>query len=201
MSGPYQPNHRIRINEAIVCDLSWLLQHLQESPGVFLLDSIAWSSDEAELIIITDASLTGIGMWSPTVDIGYHAPVLTCVQSMHIFFHEAFVVCCAIHWAAQMCEASLVPIRNVVVYTDNTNTVDIFNSLKAQGVYNSLLKFAVNILMSHEFDLRVLHIPGSDNTVADLLSRQWVDEVLQVQPQLRLSTLIPPIDLVGAVLT
>lgn len=170
MTGPYKPHKYIHINEDIVWDLSWLLHRLQNSSGVFLLQLVAWHLHEADLEIITDATLTGIGMWSLTILITFHGPVLsTCIDS-HIFFHKAFIVCCAIHWAADLVWQSECCFCRVVISTDNSNTVNIFNSLKAPGVFNDLLKYVVNILMDHDFDLCVIHILGMSNTVADLLS-------------------------------
>ncbi|KIJ38857.1 hypothetical protein M422DRAFT_258506 [Sphaerobolus stellatus SS14] len=51
-------------------------------------------------------------------------------------------------------------------------TLDIFFSLRAQGIYNSLLRYSVDILKQRKLDLRVYHIPGNLNTIADALSRR-----------------------------
>ena len=52
-------------------------------------------------------------------------------------------------------------ISRLVVFSDNTNTVAILNSLCAKPEYNSILKSAVGLLLSFKAQLRVLHIPGS----------------------------------------
>ncbi|PBK71385.1 hypothetical protein ARMSODRAFT_883689, partial [Armillaria solidipes] len=57
----------------------------------------------------------------------------------------------------------------VTIWTDNSNTVNIFNSLKASPFYNLILKSAVDMMISHNIDLHVLHIPGSENDVVDTL--------------------------------
>lgn len=107
MSGSYQPNQKVHINEEIVHDLSWLAQRIKASSGVFLLGSIAWDLADCDLEIFMDTSLSGFGMWSPTVNIAFHALMLSGHAASHIFFHEAFVVCCAIHWAADLSKSSI----------------------------------------------------------------------------------------------
>lgn len=197
MTGHYSPHHRVHINESIICDLSWLLQHICQSSGVFLLQSIAWHLHEADLEVITNASLTGIGMWSLTVMVAFHGPILSPFLESHIIFHKAFVICCAIQWATSLLSQPKKHVQQVVISTDNTNTINIFNSLKAHGVYNDLLKYAVDILLTHEFDLHIVHVPGLSNTVADLLSQQRLDDVHSLMPELHILPLIPPIELVG----
>ncbi|KNZ79038.1 hypothetical protein J132_04738 [Termitomyces sp. J132] len=46
-----------------------------------------------------------------------------------------------------------------------------FNSLHASLLYNPLLKAIVDILINQEHQLKVLHVPGEQNEIADLLSR------------------------------
>jgi hypothetical protein len=41
----------------------------------------------------------------------------------------------------------------VVIYTDNMNTVQIFNSLTCLPEYNHLLRRSVDILLCHRIDL------------------------------------------------
>ena len=56
------------------------------------------------------------------------------------------------------------------MYTNNQNTVDIWYSLKASAPYNATLMLAIDSLISHDTDARVLHVLGVDNQVADALS-------------------------------
>ena len=61
MGGPYSPDRKVHINSDILQDLLWLVRRVCASNGVFLLQSIAWTMDEADMTIFTDACLTGIG--------------------------------------------------------------------------------------------------------------------------------------------
>ena len=50
------------------------------------------------------------------------------------------------------------------------NTVDIFHSLAAEPNYITLLFKAIEIMMDFGLDLHVIHVPGSQNIIADALS-------------------------------
>ncbi|KAJ7932286.1 hypothetical protein B0H13DRAFT_1593535, partial [Mycena leptocephala] len=68
-----------------------------------------------------------------------------------------------------------VSVRKISIWTDNSNTYDIFNTLRAKPLYNEILKSAVDVLISNDFRLRALLLPGKKNVVADALSR-WKNE-------------------------
>ena len=85
----------------------------------------------------------------------------------------------------------------ILIYTDNMNTVDIFRSLHCLPAYNHLLRHAVDILLKNDYSLRVLHVPGEQNVIADALSRVLFSIALDLEPQLKLFTFNPP-GLVGS---
>jgi hypothetical protein len=59
----------------------------------------------------------------------------------------------------------------IIIFSDNMNTVDIFSSLRAKPSYNPILKSTVSLLLKHWINLRVIHIPGTDNVIVDALSQ------------------------------
>lgn len=71
------------------------------------------------------------------------------------------------------------------------NTVQIFSSLAAELAYNILLKAAVDLLLLHHVDLRVLYVPGVNNTVAFILAYSLI-------PGLEITTFQPPQCVMGA---
>src|SRR6266511_1682128 len=73
----------------------------------------------------------------------------------------------------------------------NLNTVDIFASLRALPAYNVILQTAVDLLYEGNHELRVLHVPGEANTVADALSRQNYARAWELQPDLTISEFEP----------
>jgi hypothetical protein len=63
--------------------------------------------------------------------------------------------------------------------------------LSALPSYNVLLREAVNLLVDGSHDLRVLHVPGIDNCVADALLRADFDRALSLQPNLTIHRFEP----------
>jgi hypothetical protein len=105
----------------------WLTNHMEHMPGVLLLESLDWSPETAEdvVTIYTDASLVGLGFWYPEINFGFQSQLPLNAPLGSIFFFEALAVCSAIH---SLTDTEPIP-RHVAIFTDNTNTVDIFNSL------------------------------------------------------------------------
>lgn len=56
-----------------------------------------------------------------------------------------------------------------IIYSDSFTAVTMFNSLRALPDYNCILKASVDFLLENNNDLRVLHVAGGDNGVADAL--------------------------------
>ncbi|EIN03872.1 hypothetical protein PUNSTDRAFT_77509 [Punctularia strigosozonata HHB-11173 SS5] len=135
-----------------------------------------------------------MGFWSPKFLSGYQSPLPGRAPNDAIFYWEALAVVSALDWA---CSTLPIP-RCLIVYSDNTNTVDMFNSLKALPQYNELLKTAVDILLLHSIEIRVFHIPGKDNVMADALSRFDNDLVYQLAPTASISLFQPPQSVMNA---
>ena len=84
-----------------------------------------------------------------------------------------------------------VPSR-LLIFSDNTNTVNMFHSLRCLPPYNSLLKFTVSILIKYGISLRVLYVPGVDNSIADSLSRFDNAKAIGLCPHMSISNFQPP---------
>ena len=82
--------------------------------------------------------------------------------------------------------------HHLLIFSDNTNTVDIFHSLRSLPPYNELLKFVISLLVKHNISLRVSHIPGTENRIADALSRFENAKAITMCPDLTISPFQPP---------
>ena len=89
--------------------------------------------------------------------------------------------------------------HRLVIYSDSTNSVDIFNSLWAINAYNCILISAVNIVLDHDIDFWVLHVCGINNPIANALSRFNNDLAVSLCLGLVIWTFKPPQDALGAV--
>ena len=188
MNGKRNRDQRVYINNAIRSDFDWALSHIERSSGVHLFKSFSWTPSVADFVIYCDACPEGMGFWYPISKDGYYAPTPVNVPSDVIFYYETLCVVSAIVNVKQKARKG----SKILIYTDNANTVDIFRSLRCLPAYNHLIRTAVDVLIENDFSLRVLHVPGEDNVVADALSRVQFSIALQIEPSLNLYTFNPP---------
>ncbi|KIM36875.1 hypothetical protein M413DRAFT_40015, partial [Hebeloma cylindrosporum] len=136
-----------------------------------------------------------LGYFFPGLNLGFFASTLSTSDSLRIFYYEALCVFCAL----QDILARVPAFARVVIYTDNLNTVQIFNSLACLPTYNHILRRSVDTLLSTNISLRILHIPGEVNVVADALSRHQFERARIAAPGLVINTFKPPLWSLGAV--
>ena len=189
IAGKQQKDQRIYINNAIRDDLKWALTHLESSEGVHLFKSFSWSPSIADFVIYCDACPEGLGFWYPHSKEAYYGPTLVSVPTNAIFYFESLAVLSALVNVQRKAARG----SKILIYTDNLNTIDMFRSLRCLPPYNRLLKRTVDILLQHDYSLRVLHVPGEQNTIADALSRVQFSVAFNLVPDLHFTTFNPPL--------
>ena len=195
ISGKSAPNKYIRINNAVRDDLQWAISHLERDTGVRLLHQVHWDASSADLTLYCDACLEGMGFWLPDTCIGYYSPVPDTATDEHIFYYEALTVLSAIH---HVTDFLCVPATSkILIYTDNDNTVAIFNTLRCLPHYNPILIDAADVCITTNIHLRVIHIPGELNCIADAISRNNFSLARQYAPDILISPCLPPQLLLG----
>ena len=102
--------------------------------------------------------------------------------------YECLCVVSALQYAAE----SMPPHSRIVIFTDSDNTVAMFSSLCCLPWYNLLLRYAVDLLLSHDLQLRVLHVPGHLNIIADFISRTHLSNTIYASPGLEILPFEPP---------
>ena len=190
-SKPDKPLTKLYVNNSIRSDLMWAVNHITRLPGTRVIQSLDWDPESADLTAFCDASLNGLGYWFPGLSAGYWSPIPEDPPEDTIFYFEALSVLSAIIHSTVLS----FPVNKLVVYTDNLNTVQIFNSLSALPAYNEILKTAVDHLLidaDNPIQLRVIHIPGDLNTVADALSRGNIRSVVDNVPNITTDIFSPP---------
>ena len=151
LKGRRDSTSLIWVNSSIREDFLWAAKILTSSSGVHLLKSVYWGVDEATLTIFCDACPDGMGFWYPEFNLGFYSPTPCHGHPDLIFYFEALCVHSALFDAHR--RTGTRKNGRFVIYTDNSNTVDIFSSLRALPPYNHLLKTAIDILNLGEYDM------------------------------------------------
>jgi hypothetical protein len=194
--GKVQMDAPIWLNASVIADLRWFADQVEKLNGVHILGEELWTTADADLEIWCDASNYGLGFTTTLPNVGYffqREDDPTEAQS-HIFFFEELCVLSAVLWAAQLCH----PPKRLAIHSDSANTHAAFNSLRAYGRYNVLLMQAINSLLESGINLRVFHIPGENNVIADALSRGQFHLARHLQPGISIRLFSPPRDALGA---
>jgi len=185
------------VNRDVVREPKWLIHHLMSSDGVYFIRSVSWDfhhMSQATLSVYTDASASGMAFWYPSINHSFQSVLPGALSSDTIFLFEALTVTAAIVDAVGKMDAH----GRLAVFTDNANTVAMFNTLAALPPYNWMLMLAVDVILDVDIDLRVFHVPGVHNSVADHLSRWRNDEAREASPGLIISSFQPPRNALGA---
>ncbi|EJD45972.1 hypothetical protein AURDEDRAFT_63761 [Auricularia subglabra TFB-10046 SS5] len=144
------------------------------------------------MTIYTDASGVALAFYCPPLEIGFQSdlperPPLEGPES-EIFYDEALAVCSAIDWAASLTPRP----KRLAVFSDSDNTVSMYNTLRAKPAYNGIIMHSVNTLLACNMQIRVVHIAGKDNVVADALSRRHNELARAIVPSITITDFTPP---------
>ena len=145
ISSKSQPNAPIRVNNTMRRELLWFIDHVKISNGIHMLKSVEWSPYDrmaSTLIGYLDASGVGMGIWFLGEYAGFQCPLPAEGPKNLIFFYEALAICSAFYLGTKYgCD-------QIAVYSDSTNTVDMYSSLRVKRVYNSILLCAVDFTIN-----------------------------------------------------
>lgn len=188
IGGKSQTHAKIFVSKAVVRDLTWFQSHVQQSDGIYLFEDVDWDMQKADITAYSDACMSSLGFYLERSKEGFQCSVPLNPPKDSIFYFEALAVVSVIDAVTRL---PTVPTR-LLIFSDNTNTVDIFHSLRCLPPYNELLKFSVSLLIKFNISLRVVHVPGVDNVIADCLSRFENTKALAACPGLSISLFQPP---------
>lgn len=175
--GVQRPHHRIRLTKACRQDLLVWLTFLNEFNGRTFFIEERWLSP-LPLSLYTDAAGSkGYGAifgrhW-------FYGEWPDAWKSLNITFLELFPITVALHiWGCQMND------RCVSLFTDNAALVDIINKQTSKhSLVMVLVRDLVLTSLRYNIVFRAHHVPGVDNTRADLISRFQILEFRKVFPE------------------
>ena len=200
MAGKNRNLATIGVNTLIVYKLSWVARRISNLSGVHFLKSIKWdprSSKSCAFTAFTNALGIGLRFFLPSSKLAFQCPLPSMSASEHIFFFEALTVCSTFHYFANQLQN--LGCNHLVIYTDSSNTVNIFNSLQASAPYNCIIISTMNVVLDHNINFQVLHVRGMDNPVTDAISCFKNDLAVSLCPGLVIRNFEPPRDALGVV--
>jgi hypothetical protein len=132
ISGKSAPSRYVRINNAVRADLAWAVNHLQNDTGIHLIHQIRWDIASADFTIYCDACLKAWGFGCLTNMSVSIAPVPEGTQLKSRFFISRRYASSQLSTTLSQKLSVQPPAspRSVDLYTDNDNTVAIFNTLR-----------------------------------------------------------------------
>jgi hypothetical protein len=163
IGGKSQSHAKIFVSKAVIQDLTWFQSHVRLSDGVYLFEDVDWDIHQADITAYSDACLSSLGFFFEQSKEGFQSSVPLNPPKDSIFFFEALAVVSVVDAVTRL---TSVPAR-LLVFSDNTNTVDIFHSLRCLPPYNGLLKYTVSLLVKYNISLRVVFVAGVANNIAD----------------------------------
>lgn len=202
MRGKSNQSAQIFVNKAVHDDLTWFTNHIETSSGVYLFSNMDWDPlVEFDSVIYGDACLEGMGFWVPDSNLGLAGKTDTSSPMAHlIFYWEALTILAALQWlvTSPSCRGSAEQPYRFTFCSDSSNTVNMFNSLRALPNYNPILIAAVDILLEFHINLCVVHILGHENVVANALSHFDFNAVRVLHPDITILPLETPRLTLGA---
>lgn len=186
MAGKTKRNALVPGNQATTSDLRWLSKALMKWEGRQLLESFFWSLESADATFFCDACPSGLGIWNPGTNKGFHHNIPP--PSRDIYWAELTSVVTAILMSRDS------KARRVVIFTDSENVVNLFSSHRAIDLVRLMFKTAIDVMLDTKLEVKVKHVSGERNVIADLLSRNNLDGVKTKIPSLKIEKMmfLPP---------
>ncbi|KAK4699177.1 hypothetical protein P7C70_g7091, partial [Phenoliferia sp. Uapishka_3] len=165
------------LNNDVRESLRNIVTELQRGEPLSLLDPglTEWSEKDADLVVYTDACLetvegkSGLGFWFVHRGVRHHFYCRPDVRYKKIQLAETLCVAAAIKAVAGF------GIRRLLIRTDSSAAVFAYDSGSAHDTeflpLRSITLSSYDLLRQSKVDVRVLHIRGKDNDLADRLSR------------------------------
>ena len=146
-------------------DILWWNKFCETFNGVSALPGPTWS--KPDLVFSSDSCLTGCGAMSEKHYFHFELPQHIIDAGKYVNQFETYAVLIAIHtWKSQFTN------KNILIYCDNTSTVDILKSGRASCPFmQSCLREIRFHSTQFNFRVRAVHLRGVDNRLSDALSR------------------------------
>jgi len=130
-------------------------EHTRLSLGIKTLSSVTWDIEDVDAIVYCDVSMDGLAFWYPEHSTAFFGSIPDETECDIIFHFEVLAVagaCDNLHKTMEHC-------TKIIIHTDSMNTINIFNSLRCQPEFNTLLRHCIDIFIKKDFHVRVAACP------------------------------------------
>ena len=183
-------HHQIKLSAEFWEDIEWWLTYLPMWNGVSFLYDEEWT-DSPDMELFTDASDKGFGCYFQGEWCQGTFPLHSFGdKQMSINWHELYMVTMAlVLWGPQLAG------KRLLIHCDNASVVHIMAKASSCSKTMMVLVHTFMLLaMQHNIHIKVQHIAGLNNKVADALSRFDMDRFWWLYPGAALESL-PPISI------
>ena len=155
----------VSIPKDFLKDARWWRIFIARYNGISMMPLANWSAPD--VVFSSDACLVGCGGWSGSEYFHASFPGWLSDQNLHINALEMLtIVLCSKLWGGTWRS------KRILVYCDNEASVTVLNSGKTKDSFlQDCVREICFLAASHEFEIKAVHRPGIQNTLADLLSR------------------------------
>ena len=177
--GLTKPNHHVRLNKNARLDINAWLTFLSSFNGTTILRRFVWETSQ-KLHLYSDAA-SKHGFAAILGSEWFQGVFPQDWDQFHITFKELYPITAAVVvWGTQLAN------KCILMHCDNQAVVHIINSLTSKdNDIMCLVRHLVVSCMRFNIQFQAEHIPGSVNTIADLLSRSQVRHALKIAPWLK----------------
>ncbi|KAK4695464.1 hypothetical protein P7C70_g8545, partial [Phenoliferia sp. Uapishka_3] len=183
------PHLGVFINVAVIRSLEAIVEELERGEPLSLVDPglTEWGAVDADLVVYTDACLeskerkgqSGLGFWFELGGVRHHYYARPRVRYAKIQLAETLTVAAAIECVLAL---KIPGLRRLLVRTDSSAAVFAYDSGASSDTdrlpLRSIILGSYIALRKAKVDVRVLHVSGKDNDLADRLSRAPVRNLL-----------------------
>jgi hypothetical protein len=171
----------------------WAVSYLSSGQPLRILRTLCWDTADADTLLFADATASQLGIYLPQYNLGLYYrsrrerfAFPNDTEEFHIGMSELLAqfvgIWFLLHhvWPTYGVESRG---NRLLAYTDNAGVQDNFATYSSSLPVNTeILKRIVVMEQQALFSLRVQHIPGKLNMVADGLSRNAFDDVAKWHP-------------------
>ena len=170
-----QNGHHTRLSTEFCRDIAWWLHFMRTYNGVSIISSLVWTAPDA--VFSTETCLSGCGGLTQYqyFHVQFPADVLARFSEIHLL--EALAILEALRLWVHLWAGC-----RIQVFCDKAALGSALTSGRVKDQSLAAISREIWYLaVSHDFELRAVHLPGEENRAADLLSRWHIDGSFEVR--------------------